>query len=89
MLFFKAENCEQDPDGATNTVGIKWATSTNKYGWAVAGIFPAGVDGTHINGVCASKDETLIATGDDNGYVNIFRNPCRPGHTPITLRGHS
>lgn len=28
-------------------------------------------------------------TGDDYGLVNIFRNPCRKGHKPISLRGHS
>lgn len=89
LLFFTTADWKQDPSGGSNTVGLDWHTSTAKYGWLVAGIFPSGVDGTHINGVDFSKDGTLIATGDDYGLVNIFRNPCRNGHMPISLRGHS
>lgn len=36
-----------------------------------------------------STDGTLIATGDDFGIVNIFRNPARQGHKAIHLSGHS
>lgn len=89
LLFFTPDNFAQDPSGASNTKGIDWATGHAKYGWLVDGIFPSGTDGTHINGVDFSKDGTLIATGDDYGLVNIFRNPCRGGHKPICLRGHS
>ena len=88
-MFFTPENFAQDPSGASNTVATQWATGHAKYGWLVDGIFPSGTDGTHINGVDFSKDGTLIATGDDYGLVNIFRNPCRGGHKPISLRGHS
>ena len=31
----------------------------------------------------------LIATGDDYGLVNIYRNPALEGHTPKSYRGHS
>lgn len=89
LLFFNGETYAQDPSGATNTKGTQWATGHAKYGWLVDGIFPAGTDGTHINGVDFSKDQTLIATGDDYGLVNIFRNPVRGGHKPVSLRGHS
>jgi len=90
LLFFSViNNYNQDPNGASNTVGTQWATSSAKYGWLVEGIFPSGTDGTHINGVDFSSDQTLIATGDDYGLVNIFRNPARTGHKPISLRGHS
>jgi WD40 repeat protein len=89
LLFFTVDNFSQDPNGASNTKGTDWATNTAKYGWLVEGIFPSGTDGTHINGVDFSKDGQLIATGDDYGLVNIFRNPCRTGHKPISLRGHS
>ena len=89
LLFFKGDTYQQDPSGASNTVSTIWATNHAKYGWLVDGIFPSGTDGTHINGVDFSKDGTLIATGDDYGLVNIFRNPCRGGHIPICLRGHS
>ena len=89
LLFFDGNTYAQDPNGASNTVNTVWANNTAKYGWLVDGIFPAGTDGTHINGVEFSPDGTLIATGDDYGLVNLFRNPCRMGNTPICLRGHS
>jgi len=89
LLFFTAADGQQDPNGASNTVGTEWAQNNAKYGWSVEGIFPSGTDGTHINGVDWSEDRTLIATGDDYGLVNVFKNPCRANHKPISLRGHS
>lgn len=89
LLFFTAEDGNQDPSGASNTKGTEWATCHAKYGWLVEGIFPSGTDGTHINTVDFSSDKSLIATGDDWGLVNVFRNPCRAGGKPICLRGHS
>ena len=68
---------------------MKFATQTAKFGWCVDGIFPRGVDGTHINSVCGSPDGSLICTGDDYGLVRIFNNPCRPGSKPRSFRGHS
>lgn len=89
LLFFKVGEFKQDPSGASNTVDTVWASQTVKFGWCVDGIFPSGTDGSHINGVDTSKDGGLIATGDDYGLVNVFRNPCRQGHRPNTYRGHS
>jgi len=89
LLFFKSDTFAQDPSGASNTVGTVWHSGHAKYGWLVDGIFPSGTDGTHINGVDFSKDGQLIATGDDYGLVNLFRNPCRSGAKPVSLRGHS
>jgi hypothetical protein len=89
LLFFDGNSFKQDPSGASNTTSVDWASNTAKYGWSVEGIFPSGTDGTHINGVDFSSDGNLIATGDDYGLVNVFRNPARNGCTPISLRGHS
>jgi microtubule-associated protein-like 1/2 len=79
----------QDKNGRSNTRGVTWATKHTKFGWCVEGIFPVGCDGTHINGVDGSHDGMLVATGDDFGLVNIFRDPCRNGSKPLSLRGHS
>jgi len=89
LLFFNGQTFEQDTNGASNTVDTIWATNNSKFGWLVDGIFPSGTDGTHINYVDFSKDGNLIATGDDYGLVNIWRNPARKGHRPVSLRGHS
>lgn len=80
LLFFNVDAKKQDSAGASNTVGTQWATSTCKLGWSVQGIYPPGCDGTHINGVDFSKNQSLIATGDDYGLVNIYRNPCLEEH---------
>jgi len=55
----------------------------------VQGIFPPGCDGTHINSVSLSKDDLLIATGDDYGLLNLYRNPCLEEHQGRSYRGHS
>ena len=52
-------------------------------------MFPKGTDGSHINGVDMNAQQNLIATGDDFGLVNVFRNPCRKGSCPTSYRGHS
>lgn len=69
LLFFTMPDCAQDGSGASNTTGTVWASQHCKFGWCVDGIFPRGTDGTHINGVDANGDQSLIAAGDDYGLV--------------------
>jgi WD40 repeat protein len=68
---------------------VKWATESCKFGWCVANVFPSGTDGTHINHMDRSSDDTLLATGDDYGLVNLFNFPCRNKAKCVSLRGHS
>lgn len=91
LLFFNLTEGEwkHDPSGRSNTTATAWVSNTCKFGWSVEGIFPKGTDGTHVNGVAGSCDGSMIATGDDFGLVNIFRNPCRFGSHPRSYRGHS
>ena len=89
LLFWQIPSCDQDPSGASNTKGTEWATNTVKIAWHVRGIWPKGVDGTHINGVNTSPDGSLIVTADDFGLVSLWNNPCRPGANPRCYRGHS
>jgi len=89
LLFWNAADGAQDPSGRSNTVGTDWATTTVKFSWNTEGIFPRGVDGTHINGVAGSTDKSLIAAGDDFGLVTLFRDPVRKGHKARCYRGHS
>jgi WD40 repeat protein len=89
LLFFTIPDCQQDKSGRSNTTSVEWATKTVKFSWDTEGIYPSGTDGTHINSVCGSADKQLLATGDDYGLVNLFRDPCRKGGLPRSLRGHS
>ena len=89
LLFFKAPTWDQDASGRSNTTATQWATNTVKFQWSTEGIYPSGTDGTHINSVAGSCDKQLLATGDDYGLVNLFRDPCRQGGLPRCFRGHS
>ena len=89
LLFFDVHNSAQVPGGASATTSVTWANHTVKFGWFVEGIFPPGTDGSHINIVEMSKEQTLIATGDDYGLVNVYRSPCAEGHKARSYRGHS
>jgi hypothetical protein len=62
--------------GASATTGTTWDNHHAKFGWRVDGIYPEGTDGTYVNSVDVTKDDTTIATGTDNG-ISLYRNPCR------------
>ena len=89
LLFFNIKSKKRDPSGASNTIETMWADQTTKLGWSVQGIFPAGCDGSHINSVAMSRDQKLIASGDDYGLVCVYRNPLLEGHKAKMYRGHS
>ena len=42
-----------------------------------------------MNCVEESKDHVLIATSDDFGLMNIYRNPVKEKHLARSYRGHS
>lgn len=53
-----------------------WFDWSSLFGWYVRGIWPKSADGTDINTVHTNKTNTLIATGDDDNLINIFRYPA-------------
>ena len=84
----------RDPKGASNTQEtakrqFKWATHTCKFGYYVDGIIPKGNGPSDINSVAMCNDQSLVATGDDNGLINIYRSPCRANNTARMYRAHS
>lgn len=89
LYWSAAAGWTQDANGRSNTTATDWHTNTVKFAWHTEGIYPKGTDGTHVNSVSSSEDGTLLATGDDWGLVNLFRNPCRNGGLPRSFRGHS
>jgi WD40 repeat protein len=54
---------------------VEWSSWTVPFGWAMKGIWPAGVDGSHINAVARSNRGDLIASGDDDCVVKLFKFP--------------
>jgi len=89
LLFFDARTGQQITGGATALRDEPWATWTSRIGWPVQGIYPAGVDGSHINGVERNRKGNLVATGDDWRLLNLMRYPCLNGGKPVSYTGHS
>lgn len=76
-LFFSIAEGKQMGMGASGTSDIDWVEHSVKLGWAVEGIYPSGQDCTHINTVSQCKALSVLATGDDFGLVNVYRDPVR------------
>lgn len=74
---------------ATSLKDVKWATQTCCFGWPVQGIFDPSQDGSDINTCDSNQNKTLIATGDDNGNVNLFRYPVMKGNKSTSSHAHS
>ena len=67
-----------------------WATSTCILGFPIMGIWPPHADGSDVNAVDVLPGKGLVATGDDQGYVNLFNYPCVARHAPRRdYGGHS
>lgn len=55
---------------------VEWAQWNCFLGWPVQGIWQGAGDGTDINSVDRSPDQSLLAAGDDFGQVRLFKYPC-------------
>jgi WD40 repeat protein len=88
-LFFDASSGKQLKSGATQFRDEQWASYTIKLGWWVQGIFPPATSGDHVNGVDRNKTKDIIATGDDWGFVNLYRNPALKDAKFLSYRAHS
>ncbi|XP_053191092.1 echinoderm microtubule-associated protein-like 1 isoform X1 [Scomber japonicus] len=86
ILYWIPSVCKQVVSVET-TRDIKWATHTCTLGFQVFGLWPDGSDGTDINAVCTSNDESLLVTGDDFGKVHLFAYPCSQFRAPSHYYG--
>jgi WD40 repeat protein/Ca2+-binding EF-hand superfamily protein len=69
---------------------VKWQTQTCPFGWPVQGVFDPLMDGSDINCIVRSPDQELCVTGDDFGYVNLFRYPIlQKGNSRRVKEAHS
>jgi len=80
----------REPD----VVDLDWGSWNCILGWPVVGIFQAGEDGTDVNSCSVSGDSKqeyrVIATGDDNQNVCLFRYPALNAKVaPKVFTGHS
>ncbi|KAJ3113153.1 Echinoderm microtubule-associated protein-like 1, partial [Nowakowskiella sp. JEL0407] len=75
LLFWSIPSCKQITS-ATAMRDVKWETQSCVLGWAVQGIWEKGMDGTDINAVDRSPDQTLLASGDDFMNVRLHAYPA-------------
>lgn len=52
-------------------------------------VFSPATSGDHVNGVDRNHSKDIIATGDDWGFVNLYRNPALKGAKSLAYRAHS
>ena len=75
VLYFEAPRGKQHfiPQDTIET--LTWSTWTCVLGPSVQGVWPPYTDVTDINAASVSSDGEVIATGDDFGFVKIFKFP--------------
>ncbi|RYH27855.1 hypothetical protein EON65_12920 [archaeon] len=89
-LLFWNTNTGKQIASPTDMRDVKWTTQNCALGWPVQGIWSPGSDGTDINAVDRSPNGQLLATGDDNRCVKLFRYPsCKQNAQHKVYKGHS
>ncbi|XP_046848411.1 echinoderm microtubule-associated protein-like 6 [Xenia sp. Carnegie-2017] len=76
-LFFEAPRGERQVIATNELDKIDWSTWTGVLGREVEGIWPQYSDITDVNATCTTSDKSMIATGDDFGYVKLFQFPAK------------
>lgn len=81
VLYFEAPRGKQQfiPQETIDT--LSWNSWTCVLGPSVQGVWPAYTDVTDVNAACVSSDGNVVATGDDFGYVKIFKYPSYVSNT--------
>lgn len=70
-----AGTCRQMPTPSAMR-DVQWSTNTCTLTFQTLGVWPDKADGTDVNTVCRSNDQSLLATGDDWGKVKLFAHPA-------------
>nr|XP_046163640.1 echinoderm microtubule-associated protein-like 5 isoform X2 [Oncorhynchus gorbuscha] len=77
QLFFEAPRGKKQTIPATEVEKIDWSTWTCVLGTSCEGIWPVVSEVTEVTTACLSNNRNVLATGDDLGYVKLFRYPVK------------
>jgi len=76
VLFYNVASGAMEGSGASNLKDAAWDSWTCTVGWPTEGIWQGAMDGSDVNALARSPDETCMATADDFGFVNLFSWPA-------------
>ncbi len=73
VLYYEAPRGKQQLISRDDSEELEWSSWTCVLGPSCKGVWPAYTDITDVNAACVSHDSHVIATGDDFGYVKLYK----------------
>ncbi|MEJ1269606.1 hypothetical protein NN561_000417 [Cricetulus griseus] len=77
QLFFEAPRGKKQTIPSVEVEKISWASWTSVLGLCCEGIWPIIGEVTDVTASCLTSDKMVLATGDDLGFVKLFRYPAK------------
>ncbi|XP_036887500.1 echinoderm microtubule-associated protein-like 5 isoform X3 [Sturnira hondurensis] len=77
QLFFEAPRGKRQAVPGAEVEKISWASWTGVLGLCCEGIWPVIGEVTDVTACCLTNDKMVLATGDDLGFVKLFRYPAK------------